>query len=74
MRQPKQGDLREPLSVVHLGNRKQGVHGVVSGNEETGQIGQQLAAVVQEDEEEVDESKSPNHIDFGNICSCRNLS
>ena len=60
--------------MVHLGNRKQGIHGVVPGNEEAGQIGQQLAAKVEEDEEEVDKSKAPNHVDFGDICSRRNLS
>jgi hypothetical protein len=55
------------LSIVNLGHRKQGVHGIISGDDEAGKVCQELTTIVEEDEEEIDESESSNHIHLGDI-------
>jgi hypothetical protein len=52
------------LRIVNFGGREQGVQRIVPGDGEAGKIGQKLTAVVEKNEEEVQESEAANDIDF----------
>jgi hypothetical protein len=45
---------REPLCVIDLAGTEQGLQGVVSRNDEAGEVDEELAADVEEDEEKVE--------------------
>lgn len=54
------------MSIVGLASRKESLQGVVSWNDEAGQVGQELTAEVEDDEEEVQSGHANNGVDFGN--------
>jgi len=56
------------LSVVDSGCSAQRVHGVVTRQNESSEIGEELPAIVKEDQEEVEESESPDDVYFGDTC------
>lgn len=58
--------VSEPLGVISFARAKQGTQGVVAGNEEAGQVGQQLATEVENNEEKVESSNANNSVDLGN--------
>ncbi len=75
----------EPLCVIHLAGTEQGLQGVVARDEETSQVGQELTAEVEDDEEEIQSADTDNAIDlrdpglllnvdqgrvFGKLCDC----
>lgn len=53
------------MCVVNLGGGEEGVERVVTGNEESGKVGEELTTVVEEDEEEVDEADAADDVDLG---------
>ena len=56
---------REPLSVITLANTEQGFEGIVPRNHKSGNIGQELSANIEEDEEEVSCNQSEEGVDLG---------
>jgi hypothetical protein len=55
-------NLREPLRIVNLGGGEQRVQRVVGGDHETCKVREELPAVVEEDQEEVDGTNSAHHV------------
>lgn len=55
------------LSVIRSTRREEGLEGVVTGEEETGKVDEELASNVEEDQEEVDSNQAEDHIDLGDI-------
>jgi hypothetical protein len=62
----KNDPVSEPLSVVGFGSGEQSLHGVVTRNDETSQVGEQLAAEVEDDKEEVKSARANNGVDLRN--------
>lgn len=56
---------RQPLSVISLVRREEGIKRVVSGNDETGKVGEELAPEVKDDEEEVERSEADDSVSLG---------
>lgn len=59
---------RQPLRVIRLAGRKKSIQGVVTRDNEPGDVGQKLAAKVEQDEEEVESHQADGSVGFGNIC------
>lgn len=55
----------QPLSVIVLVLGEQGTEGVVSGDDEASQVGQELTTEVEDDEEEVEGSKTDDGVGLG---------
>lgn len=53
------------MSVVHLGCGEQSLQRVVARDDEAGNVGQELAAEVEDDEEEVQGDKTNDGVDLG---------
>lgn len=62
-------NIRKPLNVIGSGHGEQGIHRIVPGENESGEVGEELSAIVKEDKKEVDESESSNDVYFGDTCS-----
>lgn len=62
----KGADLREPLGIVNFSCSKESVKWIVARNEESSQVRQELTSVVDENEEEVNESQSTNNVNLRN--------
>lgn len=62
----KDDPVGQPLGVIGLGSREQGLEGVVGGDDETGSVDKKLASNVEEDEEEVQGTKTEDHVDLRN--------
>ena len=43
----------EPLGIINLAGTEKSLHGIVAGNDKTSQVGQELTAEVEDDEEKV---------------------
>lgn len=56
---------RKPLSIVLGGRGEQSLHRVVPGNGEAGQVGEELATEVEDDEEEVKDDQADDSIGLG---------
>ncbi len=56
----------QPLRIVILGIGEEGSEGVVSGNDEAGKVGEELATEVEDDEEEVKGADTDDGIGLGN--------
>jgi len=56
--------VSEPLCVINLGNGEKSIEWIVAGDEKSGQIGQELAPIVNEDQEEVDKSDTAYNVDL----------
>lgn len=56
---------RQPLAVIVGAGRKQGVQRVVGGHDEAGQVGQQLAAEVEQNQEQVQRHRSDGAVGLG---------
>lgn len=56
---------RSYLSVVGTTGGEESLHGVVTGQEETGQVNQEVASDVEEDQEEVDADQTQDSVDLG---------
>jgi hypothetical protein len=55
----------QPLSVVDLARREESVQGVVTGDDEAGNVDKELASDVEEDKEEVKASETEDGVDLG---------
>lgn len=55
----------QPLGIIRLVGRKQRSEGVVSGDNEAGKVGQEGAAEVQDDQEEVEGAQAKHRIGLG---------
>lgn len=53
------------LSVISRTRSKQGTKRVITGDQETGKVNQELAGNVKEDEEKVDADKAKDGVDLG---------
>ena len=56
----------EPLGVILLVSGKERIERVVSGDDETSKVGEELAAEVEDDEEEVESDETDGGIGLGN--------
>jgi len=62
----RRGSLgRSYLSVIRGTRSEEGLKGVVAGEKETGEVGEELASNVEEDEEEVDSDQTKDGVDLG---------
>lgn len=59
------GAYGQPLSVVRRAGGEESVQGVVARDGETGNVGQELAAEVEDDEEEVESDHADNSVGLG---------
>lgn len=57
----------QPLGIVLLAGGEQGVEGVVAGNDEAGEVGQELTTQVEDDKEEVEGSNADDGVGLGNV-------
>lgn len=55
----------KPLYIIFGGLREEGSHGIVSGNYEASEVGQELACEVEEDEEQVQGRRADSDIRLG---------
>jgi len=55
----------QPLGIIVLVMGKQGVERIVSRDDETGNVGEELAAEVKQDEEEVERDRANNGVGLG---------
>jgi hypothetical protein len=55
----------KPLSVVRLVGREESGKGEVSGDDEARNVGQELAAEVEDDQEEVERAQAKNAVGLG---------
>lgn len=55
------------LSVILSAGGEEGLKGVVSGDEETGEVDKELSSNVEEDEEEVNSNKAKDDINLGDV-------
>jgi hypothetical protein len=58
--------MKAYLSIVSLAGAEQSFQRVISRNDEAGEVDEELASDVEEDEEEVQGEKAEDDIDFGN--------
>jgi len=69
----KQGQEREdnpvsqPLSIIGLARGEQGLERVITGYQETGEVGEELSTNVEEDEEKVGADETEEGIDLRDI-------
>ena len=59
------GTYCQPLSVVNLACREEGVQRVVTRDDESGNVDKELSSNVEEDEEEVEAGKTEDHVYLG---------
>jgi len=57
----------EPLGVVRLGRREEGIERVVDRDGEAGQVCQELAAEVKDDEKEVQADEADDGVGLGHV-------
>jgi hypothetical protein len=57
--------VSQPLSIISCTRSKQGMKRVITRDQETGKINQELASDVEEDEEKVDADKTEDGVDLG---------
>ena len=57
----------EPLGVVRLGSRKESVERVVAREDKAGHVGQQLAAEVEDDGQEVQHGEAADDVRLGHV-------
>lgn len=55
----------QPLGVIRLCRGEQGLERVVAGNDKAGNVDEQLAGNVEEDEEEVEGTEAKDEVDLG---------
>lgn len=55
------------LGVIRGTRREEGLEGVVTWEEETGEVDEELASDVEEDKEEVNSNQAEDHVDLGDI-------
>lgn len=55
------------LSVIRGARGEEGLERVVTGEEETGEVDEELASDVEEDKEEVDTDETQDNVDLRNI-------
>ncbi len=53
------------MGVVDLAGGEEGFHGVVARDDEAGEVDEELASDVEEDEEEVETDKAEESVDLG---------
>jgi len=53
------------LGIVGFAGAEECLEGIVSGNDETGKVDKEIAANVEEDEEEVEADKTKEGVDLG---------
>lgn len=65
-KESKDNPVRQPLGVVSSARSEQGVQRVVAGNDKASKVGEQLAAEVEDDEEEVESGEADDGVGLGN--------
>lgn len=58
----------EPLGIIGLVGRENGLEGVVSGDDETSKVGKNLSSEVEENEEEVEADNTKDGVNLGDGC------
>ena len=61
----KVGTYCQPLSVVDLARAEESVQGVVTGDDEAGDVDKELSGDVEEDQEEVETGETEDDVDLG---------
>jgi hypothetical protein len=59
------GTYCQPLRVVNLARAEQSVQRVVAGDDEAGNVDEELSSDVEEDEEEVEAGETEDYVDLG---------
>lgn len=59
--------VRQPLSVIGGTGSEESLKRVVTGNQETGKVDEELASDVEENQEEVDANQTQDRIDLGDV-------
>ena len=57
----------QPLGIIDLATAEQRLEGVVPGNDEAGEVDEELSSDVKEDEEEVEANEAEEDVDLGDI-------
>jgi hypothetical protein len=57
--------VSQPLSVISLSSREEGVKGVVGGENEASEVDEQLTGNIKEDQEGVDTAQTKDNVDLG---------
>lgn len=55
----------KPLGIIGLAGREDSFEGIVSGEDETSEVGKDLASEVKENEEEVEADNTKNGVNLG---------
>jgi hypothetical protein len=55
----------QPLCVIDLAGAEQSVQRVVTGNDEAGNVDEELSSNIKEDQEEVKAGKTKDHVNLG---------
>lgn len=55
----------QPLGVIDLAGAEESLERVVTGNDESSNVDEELSGNVEEDEEEVETSETKDHVDLG---------
>jgi len=58
--------VRQPLSIIDLAGAEQGRQRVITRNDEAGDVDEESASNVEEDQEEVEGSETKDDVDLGN--------
>ena len=53
------------LSIVALASGEESLHGIVARNEKSGEVDEELASDVEEDQEEIEAEQTEEHVDLG---------
>jgi len=56
--------VSEPLSIIGLASREESFERIITGDDETGKVGEDLPSEVEEDEEKVDADYTKNGVNF----------
>lgn len=63
----KADPIGEPLRVVSLAYSEESLQGIVGWDDESSEVGEELASKVEEDEEEIQEADTADNINLGDI-------
>ena len=58
---------RQPLSIINLVIAEQCLHGIVAREDKAGEVDEELASNVEEDEEEVETDEAKKDVDLGDV-------
>jgi len=64
----KDNPIGQPLCIIDFARAEQSFEGVITRNQESGKVDEELAANVEEDQKEVETEQSEEDVDLGNRC------